>query len=137
MPEVSSDEGEESLEFMDRTYILAGIFLGCMILAVITVSLLVDSLKRFHTNIVVVCLFLKVDFVFVFLGFRISFLLNIYFRFGEDNKRGSGTGVSGIQLLAITLKLCKEKHQLLLIPMIAWLGVEQAFMGADFTQVRT
>nr|CAD7425945.1 unnamed protein product [Timema monikensis] len=77
----------------EKIYTVAGIYLGCMVLAVCIVSFGVDSLK-------------------------------------------SGTGLSGFQLLSVTLKLLKEPKQLLLMPIVMWLGVEQAFVGADYTAVR-
>nr|CAD7406354.1 unnamed protein product [Timema poppensis] len=86
----------------EKIYTVAGIYLGCMVLAVCIVSFGVDSLKRYH----------------------------------EDKRTGSGTGLSGFQLLAVTLKLLKEPKQLLLMPLVMWLGVEQAFVGADYTAVR-
>ncbi|XP_066997581.2 UNC93-like protein [Anabrus simplex] len=54
-------------------------------------------------------------------------------RYNEENRTGSGTGLTGIRLLAVTLELLKEKYQLLLLPITIFLGVEQAFIGADFT----
>jgi len=44
-------------------------------------------------------------------------------------------GLTGFQLLAITLKLLKEPNQLLILPITMFLGVEQAFVGADYTAV--
>ncbi|PSN46516.1 hypothetical protein C0J52_09032 [Blattella germanica] len=46
---------------------------------------------------------------------------------------GSGTGVTGIKLLIVTVKLLKDPKQLLLLPITAWLGVGQVFRGSDFT----
>nr|CAD7596668.1 unnamed protein product [Timema genevievae] len=83
----------------EKIYTVAGIYLGCMVLAVCIVAFGVDSLKRYN----------------------------------EDKRTGSGTGLSGFQLLAITLKLLKEPKQLFLMPIVIWLGVEQAFVGADYT----
>ncbi|XP_049861278.1 UNC93-like protein isoform X3 [Schistocerca gregaria] len=54
-------------------------------------------------------------------------------RYKEGQRQGSGTGLSGFGLLAITLKLLKERDQLLMLPIIIFLGFEQAFIGADFT----
>lgn len=31
---------------------------------------------------------------------------------------------------------CKKANQQLLVPITVWIGMEQAFIGADFTQVR-
>lgn len=43
-------------------------------------------------------------------------------------------GKTGIRLLAVTLKQLRHKYQLLLLPVIGYIGAEQAFMAADFTQ---
>jgi hypothetical protein len=56
-------------------------------------------------------------------------------RYKERTREGSGTGLSGFKLLAITLKLLKERNQLLIIPITMFLGVDQAFVGADYTAV--
>ncbi|XP_028030132.1 UNC93-like protein [Bombyx mandarina] len=45
----------------------------------------------------------------------------------------SGTGLSGLALLAATLKLLIEPNQILMIPINVFLGFQQAFFGADFT----
>ncbi|KAM0724765.1 UNC93-like protein [Formica fusca] len=41
-------------------------------------------------------------------------------------------GTSGFKLLAVTLKLLKEKNQLLILPIILFIGAEQAFLFADY-----
>lgn len=43
-------------------------------------------------------------------------------------------GKSGIRLLLVTLKQLRHKYQMLLLPVIGYIGAEQAFMAADFTQ---
>ncbi|XP_023941462.1 UNC93-like protein [Bicyclus anynana] len=43
-------------------------------------------------------------------------------------------GKSGLRLLAVTLRQLRHKYQLLLLPVIGYIGAEQAFMAADFTQ---
>ncbi|XP_059470338.1 UNC93-like protein [Neocloeon triangulifer] len=53
-------------------------------------------------------------------------------RFGE--RTGSGTGISGFRLLLATGKHLKDKRQLLLIPLTVFSGLEQGYIGADFTQ---
>jgi hypothetical protein len=59
------------------------------------------------------------------------------FRYGEKQRRNDGTELSGIQLLSATAYHLKKPNQQLLIPITVWIGMEQAFIGADFTQVRT
>lgn len=83
----------------EQIYMVAGIYLACMVCACIIVALGVDSLKRYK----------------------------------EGVREGSGKGLSGFQLLAITLKLLKERNQLLILPITMFLGVEQAFVSADYT----
>lgn len=83
----------------EQIYIVAGIYLACMVSACIIVAVGVDSLKRYK----------------------------------EGTREGSGMGLSGFQLLAITMKLLKEPNQLLILPITMFLGVEQAFVGADYT----
>ncbi|XP_063233930.1 protein unc-93 homolog A-like isoform X2 [Bacillus rossius redtenbacheri] len=83
----------------EKIYTVAGIYLGCMALAICIVALGVDSLKRY----------------------------------GEDSRGGSGAGLGGFQLLAVTTKLLKEPRQLLVIPIVMWMGMEQAFISADYT----
>lgn len=44
-------------------------------------------------------------------------------------------GKSGFKLLAVTLKLLREKNQLLILPIILFIGAEQAFLFADYNAV--
>ncbi|KAL0838653.1 hypothetical protein ABMA28_016729 [Loxostege sticticalis] len=44
------------------------------------------------------------------------------------------SGKSGLRLLAVTLRQLRHRYQLLLLPVIGYIGAEQAFMAADFTQ---
>jgi hypothetical protein len=57
-------------------------------------------------------------------------------RYGE-RRRGSITAqeISGVELLSATFKQLKKPNQQLLIPLTVFIGMEQAFIGADFTQV--
>lgn len=58
------------------------------------------------------------------------------FRYGEKRKGSeSAKELSGIALLSATLNQCKKPNQQLLILITVWIGMEQAFIGADFTQV--
>lgn len=60
----------------------------------------------------------------------------IIFRYGEKRKGSeSAKELSGIALLSATLNQCKKPNQQLLIPITVFIGMEQAFIGADFTQV--
>lgn len=56
-------------------------------------------------------------------------------RYGEK-RRGSisAVEVSGIQLLSATFKQLKKVNQQLLILITVFIGMEQAFIGAEFTQ---
>lgn len=57
-----------------------------------------------------------------------------YFRY-DKGRTGSATGQSGLKLLAVTLKLLKEKRQLLILPITIFIGAEQAFLFADYNAV--
>lgn len=56
-------------------------------------------------------------------------------RYGEKQRRADSQGLTGIQLLSATAYQLKKPYQQLLIPITVWIGMEQAFIGADFTQV--
>ncbi|XP_023288556.1 UNC93-like protein, partial [Orussus abietinus] len=56
------------------------------------------------------------------------------FRYGEKQRRADSQELSGIQLLSATAYQLKKPYQQLLIPITVWIGMEQAFIGADFTQ---
>lgn len=60
------------------------------------------------------------------------------FRYGEKRKGSeSAKELSGVALLSATMNQCKKANQQLLIPITVWIGMEQAFIGADFTQVNS
>ncbi|XP_043269750.1 UNC93-like protein [Venturia canescens] len=50
----------------------------------------------------------------------------------DRGRTGSATGRTGLKLLAVTLKLLKEKAQLLILPITMFIGAEQAFLFADY-----
>lgn len=52
-----------------------------------------------------------------------------------SGRKASNEGKSGLRLLAVTLQQLRHRYQLLLLPVIGYIGAEQAFMAADFTQV--
>ncbi|XP_015604435.1 UNC93-like protein [Cephus cinctus] len=81
-------------------YEISGIYLACVILAVMIVAVFVDPLSRY----------------------------------GEKQRRVDSQELSGIQLLSATAYQLKKPYQQLLIPITVWIGMEQAFIGADFTQ---
>ncbi|XP_015512738.2 UNC93-like protein isoform X1 [Neodiprion lecontei] len=81
----------------ERIQLISGIYLGCMVFAILVVAFGVDSLTRY-----------------------------------DRGRSGSTTGKSGLKLLAVTLKLLKEKRQLLILPITLFIGAEQAFLFADF-----
>ncbi|XP_043478140.1 UNC93-like protein [Leptopilina heterotoma] len=55
-------------------------------------------------------------------------------RYGEKQRKADSQDLSGIQLLSATAYQLKKPYQQLLIPITVWIGMEQAFIGADFTQ---
>ncbi|XP_035789426.1 UNC93-like protein [Anopheles albimanus] len=65
----------------------------------------------------------------------IAIFLDPLSRYGE-RRRGSisATEISGMQLLSATFKQLKKANQQLLILITVFIGMEQAFIGADFTQ---
>ncbi|KAL1401075.1 hypothetical protein pipiens_006910 [Culex pipiens pipiens] len=48
-------------------------------------------------------------------------------------RTGSGSGISGVKMLVITVKQLANKYQILLLPITMFIGVEQAFIAVDFT----
>lgn len=65
----------------------------------------------------------------------IALFLDPLRRYGE-RRRGSITAIEigGSQLLAATFRQLKKPNQQLLIAITVFIGMEQAFIGADFTQ---
>lgn len=55
-------------------------------------------------------------------------------RFVNDDKSAT-EGKTGLQLLIATFNHMRHPYQLLIIPLTIWSGVEQAFLGADYTAV--
>lgn len=55
-------------------------------------------------------------------------------RYGEKQRKVDSQELSGIQLLSATAYQLKKPYQQLLIPITVWIGMEQAFIGAEFTQ---
>ncbi|KAJ8877571.1 hypothetical protein PR048_022026 [Dryococelus australis] len=55
-------------------------------------------------------------------------------KYGEKQRKNDSSELSGIQLLSATAYQLKKPKQQLLIPITVWIGMEQAFIGADFTQ---
>lgn len=53
----------------------------------------------------------------------------------DKNRARSVKGSSGLKLLAVTLKLLKERSQLLILPITMFIGAEQAFLFADYNAV--
>ncbi|VVC39706.1 Ion channel regulatory protein, UNC-93,Major facilitator superfamily domain [Cinara cedri] len=64
----------------------------------------------------------------------IAVFLDPLSRYGEKQRRADSQELSGIQLLSATAYQLKKPYQQLLIPITVWIGMEQAFIGADFTQ---
>ncbi|XP_066987255.1 UNC93-like protein [Macrobrachium rosenbergii] len=63
----------------------------------------------------------------------IAFFVDPLTKYGEDEREGSSTGKSGWELLVATFNHMRHPYQLLIIPLTVWSGVEQAFIGADYT----
>lgn len=92
---VNSDRPADS-----EIFTISGIYLGCIVIAVLIIVFFVDPLSRY----------------------------------GEKQTRRDSVQLSGIQLLSATMYQMKKPYQQLLILITVWIGMEQAFIGADFTQ---
>ncbi|XP_036318700.1 UNC93-like protein [Rhagoletis pomonella] len=65
----------------------------------------------------------------------IAIFLDPLKRYGEKRKGSqSAQELSGMELLSATFRQMKKPNQQLLIPITIFIGMEQAFIGADFTQ---
>lgn len=53
----------------------------------------------------------------------------------EMGRKGSGSELTGIQLLSVTVKQTLNVQQILLLPITMFIGAEQAFMAVEFTAV--
>lgn len=58
----------------------------------------------------------------------------LLYRYGKGRK-GSGSGLSGFKLLAVTMKQLANPYQMLILPITMFIGAEQAFLAADYTAV--
>ncbi|VVC94339.1 UNC93-like protein [Leptidea sinapis] len=71
----------------------------------------------------------------VFAVLMVAFLVDPLSRYGEKQRKNDPSKeLSGIQLLSATAYQLKKPNQQLLIPITLWIGMEQAFIGADYTQ---
>nr|KAF7435025.1 hypothetical protein H0235_003216 [Vespula pensylvanica] len=131
-------------------YEISSIYLTCVIVAVIIVALFVDPLSRREPRprITAYSALSSTSKVSVAsagprksngrtcslecrLGWNICQEWRTY---GEKQRRADSQELSGIQLLSATAYQLKKPYQQLLIPITVWIGMEQAFIGADFTQ---
>nr|XP_023026161.1 UNC93-like protein [Leptinotarsa decemlineata] len=81
-----------------KIQLIAGVYLLCMMVACLIVSIGVDKMSRYGKG-----------------------------------RKGSGGGISGLKLLAVTLKQLGNVKQILILPITMFIGAEQAFIAADFT----
>lgn len=56
-------------------------------------------------------------------------------RYGEKEREGESSKLSGIGLFLATGKHMRNPYQILLIPITIWSGLEQGFFISDYTQV--
>ena len=54
-------------------------------------------------------------------------------RYGENERDGLSSKLTGVRLLSATFKQMAKKEQLLIIPLTIWSGLEQGFLSADYT----
>ncbi|CAG5039159.1 unnamed protein product [Parnassius apollo] len=65
----------------------------------------------------------------------VALLVDPLSRYGEKQRKSDPSKeLTGIQLLSATAYQLKKPNQQLLIPITLWIGMEQAFIGADYTQ---
>ncbi|KAJ8915791.1 hypothetical protein NQ315_004603 [Exocentrus adspersus] len=96
-------DSNENLERPDDAEIfeISGIYLACIVSAVIMIAVVVDPLTRYGE---------------------------------KQGRRNSQPEMTPLQLLAATAYQLRKPYQQLLIPITIYIGMEQAFIGADFTQ---
>ncbi|CAG5045196.1 unnamed protein product [Parnassius apollo] len=70
--------------------------------------------------------------VYAGLIFSSIFLTTIVIKY-DNGRSGSSSVLSSMALLAVTMKLLVEPNQLMLIIINVFIGLQQAFFGADFT----
>lgn len=61
-----------------------------------------------------------------------TFVFNIRYEMG---RKGAISKISGIKLLAVTVKHIFQWKQLLILPITVFIGAEMGFIAADFTVV--
>ncbi|XP_018566414.1 UNC93-like protein isoform X2 [Anoplophora glabripennis] len=76
------------------------------------------------SGVYLACMF--VAFIIVFLG------VDKMSRYSKG-RQGSGSGLSGFKLLAVTMKQLANPYQILILPITMFIGAEQAFIAADYT----
>jgi hypothetical protein len=67
----------------------------------------------------------------------IVLFLDPLIRYGEKEREGASSKLSGKHLLSATFQHMKKPYQIMLIPLTIWSGMEQGFFGAEFTTVRS
>ncbi|KAJ3635471.1 hypothetical protein MTP99_008377 [Tenebrio molitor] len=124
---LSNPHGTESNETGPVTYE------GCGANFCTTMSSSNDNLARPDDKEIyeIAAIYLACIFAAVFL---IAVSVDPLSRYGEKQRRNSGVEMTPIQLLSATAYQLKKPYQQLLIPITIWIGMEQAFIGADFTQ---
>nr|CAD7455137.1 unnamed protein product [Timema tahoe] len=111
-PSTASTTNNTNLErpSNEKIYTVAGIYLACMVIAVCIVSFGVDSLKR---QIIYSCL--------------------LFLRYNEDTRECDSKSASIVQLVTMTFKMLRKPRLLMLMPLSVWIGMQEGFMGADYT----
>lgn len=61
------------------------------------------------------------------------FFTDSLIRYGEKDRNGMSSKLTGKKLLIATFKQMTKPNQILMIPLTIWSGLEQGFIGADFT----
>lgn len=103
----TEDDPEKSDALTKKVNIFCGICVGLAFLGIAITAAFLDSLERYGEK-------RRLDDKH------------------EDDKATKGT----IHMISSTFRQMRKPYQLLLIPLTIFSGLEQSFIGADFTQVR-
>ncbi|OXA46753.1 UNC93-like protein [Folsomia candida] len=63
----------------------------------------------------------------------IVLLLDPLIRYGERERQGAASTLTGKSLFIATFRHMRKPYQIMLIPITIWSGMEQGFFGAEFT----
>lgn len=91
---------------------------------------LVSTIGKCPVDVMSYLLFHIFNLIILWLVFKVYFCIRY-----KTGRSDTGSGLSGMALLVVTLKLLVEPNQLMLVFINIFVGMQQAFFGADFTAV--